>query len=155
MLMPPRSRQRVLVILPHPDAALPAAAFEDQSLLVTPELLHLYLHYFCPFLDWTLPPEIRKLGFSAATPIEFVRAGLFYGQDNILRLPGFVRDNATWLPHAVFAFNQYSIPYLRNGEVPPPMPEKDVRDSLAHNPNCSEYYLQRLRTVISSGLENR
>jgi hypothetical protein len=149
MLMPPRSRQRVLVILPHPDAVLPAAAFEDQSLLVTPELLHLYLHYYCPFLDWTLPPEIRKLGFSAATPIEFVRACLFYGQDNILKLPGFVRDNATWLPHAICAFNQYSIPYLRNGEVPPPMPEKDLRDSLAHNPSCSEYYLRDYAQLFS------
>jgi hypothetical protein len=142
MLMPPRSRQRVLVVLPHPETALPAAAFEDQSLLVTPELLHLYLHYFDPFLDWTLPPELRRLGFTAPTPMEFVRACLFYGQDNILRLPGFVRDNATWLPHAILAFNRYSIPYLRNGEVPPPMPDKDVRDALAHNPNCSEYYLQ-------------
>jgi hypothetical protein len=140
MLMPPRSRQRVLVILPHAEAVLPAAAFEAQSLLATPEFLHLYLHYFNPFLDWTLPPEIRALGFSIPIPYEFVRACLFYGQDNILRLPGFVRDDAGWLPHAVLAFNHYSIPYLYNGDVPPPMPEKDVLDSIAHSPNCSEYY---------------
>jgi hypothetical protein len=140
MLMPPRSRQRVLVILPHPDAALPAAAFEAQSLLATPEFLHLYLHYFNPFLDWTLPPELRKLGFSIPTPHEFVRACLFYGQDNILRLPGFVRKDAAWLPHAVLAFNHYSIPYLCSGEAPPPMPEKDVLDSVAHDANCLDYY---------------
>jgi hypothetical protein len=142
MLMPPRSRQRVLVVLPHPEAPLPPEAFEAQSLLVTPELLHLYLHYYNPFLDWTLPPGIRNLGFSAPTPIEFVHACLFYGQDNILRLPGFVRKDAEWLPHAILAFNQYSVPYLRNGEVPPPMPEKDVLASVAHTSTCSEYYLR-------------
>jgi hypothetical protein len=142
MLMPPRSRQRVLVVLPHPETPLPAAAFEAQSLLATPELLHLYLHYFDPFLDWTLPPEIRKLGFSGPKPIEYVRACLFLGQENILKLPGFVRKTDTWLPHAVLAFNRHTVPYLRNGEVPPPMSEKDVRDSIAHSPSCSEYYLR-------------
>ncbi|HTY63512.1 MAG TPA: hypothetical protein VMG30_14795 [Acidobacteriota bacterium] len=140
MLLPPRSRQRVVVVLPHPEAALPAAAFEAQALLVTPELLHLYLHYFDPFLDWNLPSEIRKLGFSAPKPYEFVRACLFFGQDNILRLPGFVRKDTTWLPHAVLAFSRHSVPYLIHDEVPPPMPEKEILDSIARTPDCSEYY---------------
>jgi hypothetical protein len=142
MLMPPRSRHRVLVVLPHPEAPLPEAAFEAQSLLATPEFLHLYLHYYNPFLDWTLPPEIRKLGFAAPTPHEFVRACLFYGQDNILKLPGFVRKDSTWLPHAILAFLRHSVPYLLNDEVPPPMSEKSVLDSIAHTPDCSEYYIR-------------
>lgn len=141
LLLPPRSRQRVLVILPHPDADLPEEAFEAQSLLATPELLHLYLHYLNPFSDWTLPPDIRELGYSAPTPHEYVRAGLFNGQDNNMRLPGFVRKDGAWLPITVFSFNRYSIPYLANREVPPPMPEKDLRDTLMHACSCEDYYL--------------
>ena len=152
MLMPPRNRRRVLVVLPHPDAALPERAFEAQSLLATPELLHLYLHYFDPFLDWTLPSELRNLGFSVPDPYEFVRACLFFTQDNILRMPGFVRDD-TWVPHAALAFSEYSVPYLRNGEVPPPMSEEAVRAALARFPPCSEYYLRDYPQLYRQSLE--
>lgn len=140
LLLPPRSRRRVLVILPHPEAGLPAEAFEDQSMLVTPELLHLYVHYFNPFLDWTLPSEIRRLGFSMPNSQEFVRACLHLGQDNILRLPGFVRKDGAWVPIAVRAFSRHSIPCLLNGEIPPPMPEKRVLESVAYSPTCAHYY---------------
>ena len=152
MLMPPRSRARVLVILPHPGAALPAAAFEDQSFIATPELLHLYLHYFNPFLDWILPPELRCLGFMAPKPNQFVRACLYLGSDNTLRLPGFVRKDA-WIPYTIFSFNQYCIPYLCNGEVPPPMPEDTLRPLLEHNPDCSQYYLRDFAQLYRMSLE--
>jgi hypothetical protein len=152
MSLPPRSRQRVIVVLPHPGCALPEAAFESQSLLATPELLHLYLHYFNPFLDWTLPVELRTLGFTAPSPHEYVRACLFYGQDNIWRMPGFVRPD-TWLPHAVLAFNRYSVPYLRNGEVPPPMPGEVVQAALAHLPTIADYYLRDYARLYRQSLD--
>jgi hypothetical protein len=152
MWMPPRSRGRVLVVLPHPEAALPAAAFEDQSLIATPELLHLYMHYFNPFLDWILPPELRRLGFMAPKPNQFVRACLYLGSDNTLRLPGFVRKD-TWIPYTVFSFNQYCIPYLRNGEVPPPMPEATLRPLMEYSPDCSQYYRQDFAQLYRMSLE--
>jgi hypothetical protein len=153
MLMPPRSQQRrILIILPHPGAALPAEAFESQAFLATPELLHLSVRYFNPFLSWVLPPELRRLGFSTPPPIEFVRACLLFGQENTLRLPGFARAE-TWLPLAVLAFNQYSIPYLRNGEVPPPMHEEDIRVVLERNPTCSEYYLRDYAHLYRQSVE--
>jgi hypothetical protein len=152
MLFPPRSRSRILVILPHPETSLPAAAFEDQSYLATPEMLHLSLHYFNPFLDWILPPELKRLGFAAPRPIQFVRACLLFGQENTLRLPGFARSE-TWLPHTILAFNQHSIPYLRNGEVPPPMPQEAVRVVLEHNPTCSEYYLRDYAQLYRRSVE--
>lgn len=141
LLMPPRSKQRVLVLLPHPEAALPAECFEPQSFIATPELLDLSLHYFNPFLEWTLPMELKSLGFAAPSPIEFVRACLLFGQENTLRLPGFARSE-TWLPHAISEFNEYSLPYLRNGENPPPMSEESMRSALGHTSDCSEYYLR-------------
>jgi hypothetical protein len=141
MLLPPRSHERVLVILPHPETALPEEAFNSQSFIATPELLHLSVRYFNPFFHWTLPPVLKRLGFTDPQPIDFVRACLLFGQENTLRLPGFARSQ-TWLPHAIVEFNQYSIPYLRNGEVPPPMPEETVRAALGHDSTCSEYYLK-------------
>lgn len=149
MLLPPRSRHRVLVVLPRPETPLPQAAFEAQSLIATPELLHLHLHYLNPFLDWTLDPKIRELGFSAPAPIEFVRACLFFGQDNILKMPGFVRKNDAWLPHAVLAFSKYSAPYLRNGETPPPMSEKAILEAIGHVSSCTDYYLRDYDRICS------
>ncbi|MBN1567767.1 MAG: hypothetical protein JXA73_07955 [Acidobacteria bacterium] len=139
-MMPPRSKQRILIILPHAEASLPAEGFEAQAFIATPELLDLSLHYFNPFLEWSLPPELKRLGFSTPKPIEFVRACLLFGQENTLRLPGFARSE-TWLPHAISEYNEYSIPYLRNGDVPPPMPEDAARAALGHNSDSSEYYL--------------
>ncbi len=152
MPMPPRSRQRVLVVLPRPGVALPAPAFEPQSLLATPEMLHLSIHYFNPFLDWTLPPELRSLGFLRPTPREFVRACLFYGENSLLRRPGFVRSDA-WLPYTVFAFNEYSLPYLRSGQTPPPMPEEALRSLLQHNPTCDEYYRREYASIYKRWME--
>jgi hypothetical protein len=152
MLMPPRSRWRVLVVLPHPGAALPAAAFEDQSFIVTPELLHLYIHYFSPFLDWSLPPELRRLGFRSPNPNQFVHACLYLGSDSMLRLPGFVRKDA-WLPYTIFSINQYCIPYLRNGEVPPPIPEDTLRSLLEHTPDCAQYYQRDFPQLYRMSLE--
>jgi hypothetical protein len=139
MPLPPRSQKRILVILPNPATPLPAAAFEEQSFIATPELLHLYVHYLNPFLDWTLPPELRRLGFLTPNIGEFARACRFFAQDNILRFPGFIRAD-TWLPGAIIAFNHHSIPHLQNGEIPPPMSEEKVRALLEYNPTYSEYY---------------
>jgi len=61
MWMPPRSRGRVLVVLPHPEAALPAAAFEDQSLIATPELLKTN-GYHGIISSWR--PCLRRRGFA-------------------------------------------------------------------------------------------
>jgi hypothetical protein len=137
--MLPRSASRTLVVLPQPGAALPAAAYKEQSLLATPEMLHLYLHYLNPFLAWTLPQELRSLGFKTPGHHAFLRACLFHGQDSMWRRPGFTYKDAA-APCIAFAFNQYSIPYLQDGQVPPPMPEEKVKAVLAHNPSCFEFY---------------
>jgi hypothetical protein len=146
MLMPPRSRERILVVLPSYNSPLPAEIFEPNALIATPEMLHLSVRYFNPFYDWNLPPELRRLGYTSPQPIDFVRACLLFGQENTLRLPGFARAE-TWLTHTIIAFNEYSIPYLRKGKVPPPMPEAAIRALLEHNPNCSEYYLKDYRKL--------
>jgi hypothetical protein len=150
--MLPRSRSRILVVLPHPESAVPAAAYEKQSILVTPEMLHLYIHYLNPFADWTLPSELRRLGFTPPTHPEFLRACLFHGQDSMWRRPGFVSKD-TWIPGTGFAFNQYSTPYLRDGNIPPPMPEDKVRAILENNSTCREFYARDFASFYSESME--
>ena len=153
MLLPPKSRKRVLVVLPQPGASLPAEAFEAQSFIAIPELLHLYIHYLNPFLDWTLPSEIKRLGFTTPDPVQFVRACQYHGQDNTLRMPGFVGGRESWLPGACIAFTQHSLPYLQNGEVPPPMKEEDVRAVLGYQPAISEYYERDFSRLYRCSME--
>ncbi|RPI14924.1 MAG: hypothetical protein EHM65_04375, partial [Acidobacteriales bacterium] len=137
--MAPRFRERSLVILPEANSPIPAEALKPGSLLSTPELLHLYLHYVCPFLDWTLPPELRRLGFQHPTPAEFVRACLFYGHSHTTRNPGFMHGDVT-APAKGIALLRHSAPYLRNGEVPPPLPQRQIDAASKHRPSVSGYF---------------
>ena len=151
--LPPRSFHRVLVILPQKISTLPEEVFDGQSFIATPELFHLYIHFVNPFMDWRIPEELKNIGFSTPEPREFVRACHFYGQDNMLRLPGFVRPD-TWTPGATVAVNRYCIPYLLNGEIPPPMPESAVRIELDHRPTVCEYYLRDFAGLYRESVEH-
>jgi hypothetical protein len=153
MPLPPRSFQRVLVVLPQQATLLPSEAFDSQSFVATPELFHLYIHFVNPFMNWSIPEELKDMGFLSPEPREFVRACSFYGQDNMLRLPGFVRPD-TWTPGTTVAVNRYCIPYLRNGEIPPPMPESAVRIELDHRPTVSEYYLRDFARLYRESVEH-
>lgn len=151
--LPPRSFHRVLVILPQQISSLPPEVFDSQSFIATPELFHLYIHFVNPFMNWSIPEELKNMGFLAPQPEEFVRACSFYGQDNMLRLPGFVRPD-TWTPGTTVAVNRHCIPYLRNGEVPPPIPESAVKTELDHRPKISEYYLRDFARLYRESVEH-
>jgi hypothetical protein len=153
MPLPPRSPQRLFVILPQQIPSLPAEVFEDQSFIATPEMFHLYIHFANPFMNWRIPAELISLGFLAPEPREFVRACQFYGQDNMLRFPGFNRTD-TWTPGTTVAVNRHCISYLRNGEIPPPMPESAMRKELNHRPTVSEYYLRDFARLYHESLEH-
>ena len=153
MPLPPRSVHRVFVILPQQISSLPAEVFDGQSFIATPELFHLYIHFVNPFINWSFPEELKNVGFLPPEPREFVRACLFYGQDNMLRFPGFVRPD-TWTPGMTVAINRYCIPYLLNGEIPPPIPEGAVQKELNHRPTISEYYLRDFARLYHEAVEH-
>jgi hypothetical protein len=137
--MAPRFRERSLVIVPEANSPIPAEALEPGSFLSTPELLHLYVHYVSPFLDWTLPRELRRLGFQRPTPAEFIRACLFYGHSHTTRNPGFMHGDVT-APAKGIALLRHSVAYLRNGEVPPPLPQQEIDAASQHRPSVSGYF---------------
>ena len=153
MPLPPRSDHRVFVILPQYISSIPAEVYDGQSFIATPEMFHLYVHFVNPFTNWRFPTELKSMGFIPPEPREFVRACLFYGQDNMLRFPGFVRPD-TWTPGTTVAINRYCIPYLRDGEIPPPITESVVRRELNHRPTVPEYYLRDFARLYQEAVEH-
>jgi hypothetical protein len=153
MPLPPRPFHRVFVILPQQMSSFPAEVLDDQSFIATPELFHLYIHFVNPFMNWRIPAELKSMGFLTPEPREFVRACLFYGQDNMLRFPGFVRPD-TRTPDTTVVINRYCIPYLRNGEIPPPMPESLLRNVLDRPPTVFEYYVRDFARLYHETVEH-
>jgi hypothetical protein len=148
----PRMHPRVFAIPPGPGCPAPAAAYEADSFFATPELLHLYSHYVNPFVAWGLPPELSRLGFVRPSPQEYVRACLFYLQDNMLRNAGFTHRE-TWVAGATVAVVTHSIPYLRNGEIPPPMPARNMQALLEHRPSVADFYREEFGRIYSQSQE--
>ncbi len=137
--MAPRFRDRLIVVLPRPDAPVPPEALAWGALLTTPKLLHLYVHYLNPFCHWILPRELSASGYQPPTPAEFVRACLFYGHSHTTRNPGFMHRDTT-APHATIALLEHALGHLRTGETPPPMPLEQVDALHGRRPALEEYY---------------
>lgn len=138
-LLPPRFHQRTFVVLPGASSDLPPAAFAPDSFVCTPELLHLYVEFVNPFLHAMLPEQIRSLGFQPPCVEAFVHSSRCYIHSYTLRNPGFQYPQ-TWPPVGGVAVVGNAIEYLRNGEVPPPTPPKQIAAVLATPPSVSDYY---------------
>ncbi|HSW50054.1 MAG TPA: hypothetical protein VLH09_07765 [Bryobacteraceae bacterium] len=139
LLMPPRYRQRILVVVPEENSSLPREAFQPGSCLCTPELLDLYLHYMNPFLVWSCPQQLTGLGVQPPSVAEFVRGCLFYGHNHTLRNPGFMYRH-TWPPAVFIEVVRHALPYLHAGEIPPPLDPRRVAGWIAGSPSPCEYY---------------
>jgi hypothetical protein len=141
-----------MIILPRCESPLPPEVFDPQSFIATPELLHLYMYYANPFMNWFLPQELKDLGFLTPPPRQFVRACMFFGQDNNMRRPGFLVPYS-YTPGTTVAINRHCLPYLQNGEVPPPMPADLLQAALTHELSNSDFYLQDFGKVYREALE--
>ena len=139
VLMPPRYRHRTIVFVPDAWWPLPAESFEPGSSVCTPEMFHLYLHYWNPFLYWVLPEQIRELGIKTPPVEAFIRACFFFGDNHTLRNPGFMHRD-TWTPGAFVELVRYVLPYLKEGRVPPQPEEQAVRAWINTKPEVDVYY---------------
>jgi hypothetical protein len=137
--VPPRFPRRVVVVVPGERSPIPDEAFQPHSFFVTPEALHLYIHYVNPFFDWTVPDELRQLGFAAPNRRSYVRACQFFDGGASTREPGFLHPFA-WPPGAAAVICGYTIDHLKNGAIPPPLPMDRLEALGKHAPSCSEYY---------------
>ena len=135
----PKFRERVFAVIPDAASPVPPEMLASCSSLCTPELLHLYLHYANPFLDWVLPDQLRRLGFRPPAPDAFVRACRFFGHSHVTRNPGFMHGDTT-APAVSSALLQHSLNYLRDGRTPPPLPLERLDAIARHRPGCLDYY---------------
>jgi len=120
--MPPGLRERLFVVPPGSGCPIPTEAYQPFPFIATPELLALYCHYANPFAAWGFPRELTEAGFVQPSLRQYVRSCRFYLQDNFLRLVGFTNGGSPWLPGITVATVAHALPYLQNGETPPPMP---------------------------------
>jgi predicted nucleotidyltransferase len=139
LLMPPRYRQRTLVVLPDADSPLPREAFQPGSFLCTPETFDLCLHYQNPFLAWVCPPQLTALGMAPPATADFVRAAVFFGHNHAMWYPGFQHPD-TWTPAATVAVIRHALPYLESGRIPPPLDERLAAGLAADRPSIRQYY---------------
>lgn len=138
-VLPPLASRRLFVVLPRADSLLPPEAFAPGAFLCTPEALHLHLHYTNAFLYWALPPTILDLGVKPPTVHGFLKACCRFGHNRFLRHPGFALNN-TWMPSARTACVRHALEWASRGELPPAIPQKELRDMIENRPTCLEYY---------------
>jgi hypothetical protein len=137
----PRFRDRAFLVLPEADAGVRPEALEPGSFVTTPELLHLYLHFVNPFMDWVLPDALRRAGFQPPSPEAFTRACLFYGHTHTTRNPGFMHPHAA-APGMILGLLEHCAEYLRDGEAPPPPAPEQAEASGRRRIAVEEYYLR-------------
>lgn len=148
----PRFHDRLLVVIPEAGSQIPSDTLKPGSFLATPELLHLYLHYVNPFLDWTLPNELRDLGFRCPTQMEFVRAFLFYGHSHTCRNPGFMYGDVT-APSKTLSLLRHSVAFLQNGKVPPPISQPEIEAFAAFRPSIDDYFRKHFARIYFQNRE--
>jgi hypothetical protein len=85
----PLSMRRLFIVLPSADYLLPGSAGAKGAWPCTPELLHLYLEYKNPFVYWSLPPEVTRLGLEPPAREKVLEACRYYGHERFLTTPGF------------------------------------------------------------------
>jgi hypothetical protein len=138
--VPPAIVERTLVVLPRSASAPPPEAFHPSSLVLTPELLDLYLHYVNPFLYWVAAGELSRLGIGPPCAAEFARASRHYVLSSGLRAPGFSHRH-TLTPGRKLALARRAARELARGQVPGPMDEDELRRMRSGPPpSLREYY---------------
>ncbi len=136
--LPPSFNARTLVVIPEPDGELPSAASRSDSLLFTPEALHLYVEYVNAYASWALPAELETLGIHPSFAA-FERSCRFYGASFRTRGPGFDRT----LPSTAVArmlVSRHAADSLARGERPQAPPAKVVSAARAVSSSVSRYY---------------
>jgi len=138
--VPPLFVERTFVVLPRPDSPLPPEVFHPSSLVLTPELLDLYLHYVNPFLQWVLTRELSELGICPPSVASFARSCRYHVRGPGLRSPGFI-DRRTAGPGRRLAVVRHAAWQIARGEIPGPMDPGELRQMTNTDPpSLREYY---------------
>ena len=135
----PLCLRRRIVVLPRADSPLPPEAFLEGSFPCTPEFLDLFLHVKNAFLSWILPTELLDLGMKLPGVCGYVRSCREYGHDRFLLSPGFGTPGPP-MQAARMAQTRHAVAWASRGEVPPPIPQEEIRQMMTEVRPILDYY---------------
>jgi hypothetical protein len=144
----PLGLQRVFVVLPRPDSPLPPETFVPGAFPCTPEILHLFAHEKNAFLYWALPSELLDLGMRPPTVSAFLRSCRHYSHSRFLFCPGFA-DPRPSTEAARMAVIRHAVNWLSRGELPPAIPQEEIRQMMAAGQPIAAYYRTLYRELHS------
>lgn len=135
----PLSMRRLFVVLPTADSPLPNSACTKGAWPCTPELLQLYVRYKNPFLYWSFPAELVRLGLEPPSRETFLAACRYYGHERFLTTPGFaspfLNAQGTRLDHI-----EHALAAILQGHAPEPTSEGRIDGMASGAAACLEYY---------------
>ena len=147
----PLSMRRLFVVLPRADFPLPNSACAKGAWPCTPELLQLYVEYKNPFLYWSLPSELTRLGMAPPLREMFLKACRYYGHERFLTTPGF----ASPFLHAQSArlnHIEHALAAVSKGRAPEPTSEWRIDETAGGAAVCLEYYRSSYDSLRSRSL---
>lgn len=147
-VLPPTFHSVIFVVLPDGKTKLPAEISDPRAVLVTPELLDLYIHYANAFAYTGLPAEVVELGFRSPDREAFERTIRYEFHNSWFRSPGFIHKDAGGLYARIFAFRQ-TVEALESGELPPGFDLEAVPSGPETLCSPEEYYKSRYAGLLA------
>jgi hypothetical protein len=138
-LLPPTFHKATFIVVPDGEAELLREAVGQQAVIVTPELLHLYVHFANAFAFPIIPDELRDLGIEAPDQAAFQRTAQYEFHGQWWRGPGFVHPFTGGLHSRLILF-RHTVEHLERGETPAAMDAQAVSADV--HPTIDEYYAQ-------------
>lgn len=140
LIVPPFCVPRTFLVLPSAEAPLPPVLPESGLFLATPELLNLFINFRNGFLHGMLPKGLTDLGFQAPCPQRFLRENRYLCGHHFLFHPGFAEKN---IPHPKARLHclRHALSHLREGRLPPPLDQGELRGLSRTVEEVRDYYL--------------
>jgi predicted nucleotidyltransferase len=143
--VPPYRGVRPFVLPTVSSGDLPAARLN--TTMLSPEALHLFIHYVNPFVWHGLPRELIEKGFSQPPVASFAEASRYQFRRQTLRAPGLMTDNTT-LATAWADFLRGVLPRLESGESP--AEGAFVLYGGSRRPTLAEYYREHFPRLCAA-----
>lgn len=146
--LPPTFHNVILVVLPQSSAALPPDAFDPKAVIVTPELLDLYVHYANAFLYAALPQELAQLGIEPPDRGAYLRTCLYEFHSSWVRSPGFMFWHTGGIFARMFAF-EHCVRQMESHVVPVPIDGEEARPQAMKRLSPEDYYETHCSRILT------
>lgn len=149
----PVGDRQCFIVLPHCGCELPPEAARKDSMICTPEVLDLYIHFCNPFKYWTLPDELRDLGMVEPSLESYTEGCRYSLEPHRSREPGFSCRDVKVLAR-YWTMNQVAA-QLKAGSHPHPpgLAELQLRRDSEISPQA--YFREAYEETYALGTEAR